>query len=291
MQSPIGLRGLRAVEAIILLVLALIVGLCLLIAMPRGREASRRAICKRNLMQIGQAIVMYHESSGALPFVRLDGTSPLASMLDQLGCPDFNGLDASKPRPKAVATPPGARRVPGFVCPSDPNATAGIHPAPISYRANTGSTPIGSGGPFAIGRKVTLAEVEAADGAGFTAAFAERLVGNGSTSDHGLGGYCVVPDPIVGSECPKAGATCEKGDAGSSWLKADWLSTLYNHAHVPDLATSCIAADGQTAHMGASSGHQDGVHVLLLDGSVKSYRRSITPEIWQALGTIGAPPR
>jgi hypothetical protein len=291
MQSPVSLRGLRAVEAIFLLVLVLIVGLCLLIAMPRGRESSRRAICKRNLMQIGQGIGMYYQSAGALPIVRLDGSSPLTAMLDELGRPDFNGLDPSKKLPKASGPPPGPRRIPGFICPSDPNATAGIHPAPVSYRANTGDTPDGSGGPFAIGRKVTLAEVEAADGTGFTAAFAERLVGNGTTSDLGLGGYCTVPGPVVGNECPPPGPTCGHGDAGSSWLNADWRSTLYNHAHVPDLATSCIANDGQTAHMGGSSGHQDGIHVLLLDGSVKSYRRSITPEIWRALGTIGAPPR
>jgi hypothetical protein len=291
MQSPISLRGLRAVEVIVLLILVLIVSLFLLIAMPRGRESSRRVTCQRNLMQIGQAIVMYHERAGALPIVGLDADSPLAAMLAELGLADFKGLDKSKPLPKAGTVPAGSRRIPGFICPSDPNATAGIHPAPVSYRANTGDSPDGNGGPFAIGRKVTLVEVDAADGTGFTAAFAERLVGNGSTSDRGLGGYCIVPGPIVGRECPPNGSSCERGDAGSSWLKADWRSTLYNHSHVPDFPTSCIADDGKTAHMGGSSGHPDGVHVLLLDGSVKIYRRSVTPEIWRALGTIGAPPR
>jgi hypothetical protein len=37
--------------------------------------------------------------------------------------------------------------------------------------------------------------------------------------------------------------------------------------------------------MGASSGHVEGVRVLLMDGSVQVYSRSIDPAVWASLGT------
>jgi hypothetical protein len=279
--------GLSAVEVIVLVLLVGTVGLYLLIALPRGREKSREVTCKRNLMQIGQALAIYHESAGHLPTARLGEESPLAVMLGELGRPDFVGLDKSKTEPRHRLGPPVERPVPGFVCPSDPNATAGIHPAPISYRANTGDTSDGKNGPFWLGRRVTLEEVAAADGEAFTAAFTERLVGNNRPGDPGTADYALVPGPIGGPPCPRVDPTSLRADAGSSWLKADWRSTLYNHATTPEFSPGCVASDGQSALMGASSGHEAGVHVLLLDGSVRTYSRTVPPEIWRPLGTIG----
>src|SRR4029077_14164199 len=106
-------------------------------------------------------------------------------------------------------------------------------------RGNTGDTPDGRGGPFAVGRTTNLAEVEGADGAAFTAAFGERLVGDGRAGGPSLSGYARVPGPVGESGCPEAPGPSWLGDAGSSWLLSDWRSTLYNHLP-PPRAGSCL---------------------------------------------------
>ena len=72
-----------------------------------------------------------------------------------------------------------------------------------------------------------------------------------------------------------------RGDAGSSWLKSDWRSTLYNHALTPNAPVGCVADDGHSAFMGASSGHVSGVNVLFCDGRVRTYTPRIDPKLWR----------
>ena len=284
-------RGLSAVEIIVVSVLVLIATACLLVAIPRAREGSRRASCQRNLMQIGMALGLYHQSAGRLPIVRLDGDSQITAMLNTLGQADFTAFRDPKVAPPRQGSGLIAKRtVPGLLCPTDRDAFAGLSPAPISYRANTGDTTDGQGGPFAIGRAVTLADVEAGDGASYTASFAERLVGDGRNGVPAPSAYALVPGPIGESGCPTSPDASWRGDAGSSWLRADWRSTLYGHLPAPG-RNSCVAEDGRTAYLGASSDHHEGVHVLLLDGSLRTYLPSVAPGVWQALGTIGGPGR
>src|SRR5262249_10794680 len=147
-------------------------------------------------------------------------------------------------------------------------------------------TTAGGNGPFAPGRPTTRLAVDAADGLAYTAAFSERLLGNGRPVESPVN-YTLVHGPIGEAGCGEPPASAWRGDAGSSWARADWVSTLYNHARPPGAARSCVAADGATAFMGTSSGHGGRVHVLMLDGSVKSYRTQVAPAIWQALGSTG----
>ena len=289
MRAAPSRRGLSAVEIIVGVVFALIVTACLLVAIPRSRERSRRAGCQRNLMQIGMALGVYHETVGRWPGVVLDGPSPAAAMLATLNQPDFTAFRDPKSPPVPHATGPLAERViPGLLCPTDRIALTSPFPAPVSYRANTGDTTDGRGGPFAIGRLMSRAEVEAADGASFTAAFSERLVGDGRPGVPSLANYASVPGPVGPGGCPTAPASSWRGDAGESWLRADWRSTLYSHLPPPG-SRACIADDGRTAFLGASSDHREGVHVLLLDGSLRTYKGSVSPEVWRALGTVGEP--
>ena len=136
--------------------------------------------------------------------------------------------------------------------------------APISYRAVTGDSPSGENGAFAPGRTISLSEVEAADGLSFTAGFSERLVGDNQPSHASLNNYQVVNGRLSRPGCPvNADPASWRGDAGSSWRASDYRSTLYNHALPPNGQPSCLASDGKSAFMGASSGHARGVNLLL----------------------------
>lgn len=286
-------RGLNAVEVIIVAAILAILALALLMTLPGRRETARRASCQMNLMQIGVALMLYDQQTNHLPAV-LDprserADSPLTALLETFAQPDLRAMrDPRKPPPKHPGFRIEERRVPGFVCTSDPNATGGLFPAPVSYRATAGDRPGGDDGAFAPGRRISLSAIEAGDGLGYTAAFSERLVGN-ERAVAAPENFSRVPDPLPPGGCPEAAPGAWRGDAGASWVRADWQSTLYNHALTPNAAPSCIADDGRSAFMGASSGHPGGVNVLIFDGSVRLYRAGVDPAIWRALATPGVP--
>lgn len=266
--SPFLRRGVTLSEVVTIAVLVALTTLILASAMLRQREGARSLSCNVNLMRIGEALAKHAQSTGRLPSVKLDGgEGPLAALLDELGLPGASG------------------RIPGFACPSDPRALGDLHPAPTSYRATTGDATSGGSGIFAPGREVTLAEVEAGDGASYTAAFAERLVGDGGDSPNPWN-YAEVAGQIAPEGCPEPPAGSWRGDAGSSWLKADWKGTLYSHAPPPNERHSCVASDGKSAWMGASSGHVGEIHVLKLDGHVDIVAPTIDREVWKRMATI-----
>ena len=267
-------------------------GLVVVAALPRQRENARMAGCRHNLMQIGQALALYDRDEGRLPGVpslgnSATGSSPLKALLEAFQVPDLTELteDARppKPRPGFVL---GERLIVGFTCPSDTNARSGIWPAPVSYRACAGDRPDGGNGGFAPGGSLSMADIEAGDGRSFTAAFAERLTGTGKDGVASLTSYALVPGPLDDSGCPGATSGRERGDAGASWLAPGWRSTLYNHALPPGGQPSCLADDGRSAFMGASSGHLSGINVLIFDGSVRTVRPTMALPLWKALATV-----
>lgn len=291
--------GLTLGEAVLIAAIIFVGALFVLMALPRSRESARLAGCQRNLSQIGVALLQYGRIQERYPQIdryeplaespgppQSDG--PLRSLLTTLQLPDFTELTVVEkrldPRPGSV---PGAVSVRGFVCSSDPRATAGGFTAPISYRGSTGGNPLQPDGLFTLGRGRSPAEIEAGDGAAFTAAFAERLVGTGSPGRPALENYRATSAPVPSDGCPPGAADRDfRGDAGSSWVRADYRSTLYNHALPPNAPASCIAEDGRSAFMGASSGHTAGVNLLLLDGSLRTIRPTVDSKIWRGFGTI-----
>ncbi|WZO99782.1 DUF1559 domain-containing protein [Isosphaeraceae bacterium EP7] len=287
-----------SVAEVVVVVLVLgILGLLILTDLPRRREVARSVGCEANLMQIGAAMNQYMAATGALPTTPEFGpgpfapdSSPLGSMLTLLGVDDFSEVDPKgKPKPGA-SRHREAKFIAGFICPSDTVALMGAagspRIAPSSYRAVAGSRVDGGDGLFAPGRVLTPAKVEAGDGLSYTAAFGERVLGSGQDtavpSNYAIVGGEIPPE---GLEAAPAGATW-KGDAGSNWSLPGWPSTHLNHAIQPGAPLSLVSASGRTAQMGASSGHVRGVHVLLLDGGVRSYSQGVSPKIWRGLAKI-----
>jgi hypothetical protein len=291
-----GRRGLGALEVVVVLALMFLFVLCAAMMLPRRREAVRLASCQRNLMQVGIALALYEQGRGSLPtvpaFVEGDDPAgrdvgPLMTLLGELGFADFTGLaDRKTPTPKQAGPIQTERRVPGFTCPSDRHAISALFPAPVSYRACAGDSPRGENGAFAPGRTVSIAHVEATDGASYTAGFAERLVGDNRAGHPALANYALARRPLGDAGCPPAAVEDWRGDAGSSWVASDWRSTLYNHALRPDDAPSCIAADRRSSLMGASSGHEAGVNVLLLDGAVRTFTARVDAKIWRGWASV-----
>jgi hypothetical protein len=295
--------GYTLFDLVVALFLAAIVLLFMLIAIPRGREQARLAACQKNLGQIGLALGLYDQSQGQLPSIsaleplddsgRKEGRGPLKIMLEALGQADFMSLAPNSGLPRPTGPVPGEIAVPGFVCSSDPRATSGLFPAPISYRGSTGGDPLGKTGLFALGRRLTLTEIEDGQGSSYTASFSERLVGDGASGRGALGNFAEVVGPLPDKGCSPSwleGQSARwRGDAGATWVVAGYRCTLYNHAAPPNASLSCVAADGRSAFMGASSGHLRGVNLLMLDASVKLILPSIDAKVWKRFATVAEP--
>src|SRR5271157_3869422 len=296
--------GLTVIDLIVVLFLVTVLMLVMLMAMPRGREQARLLACQKNLAQIGLALALYDQTQHQLPTIdrpghiddsERDGSpGPLKILLQTLRQADFLGLAPNATPPHPTGPVPGEVLVPGFICSSDPNATAGLFQAPISYRGNTGGDHLGRSGVFAPGRRTSLAEIEQEDGSSYTAAFSERLVGDRFDGHPSLRDYAAAAGPLPVGACSLIGlddrAARWRGDAGSSWMVAGYRSTLYNHALQPGSPLSCVALDGESAYMGASSGHSRGVNLLMLDGSVKLVLPSIDSKVWRNFAALADPP-
>jgi hypothetical protein len=278
----------------------------MLLALPRGREQARLAACQKNLAQIGLALALYDQTQNQLPgietFEPIDDSwryqagspGPLKILLETLDQTDFLGLAPNSTPPGSTGRIPGEVPVPGFICSSDPKATAGLFWAPISYRGSTGGDHLGRDGLFAAGRRTSMAEIEQGSGASYTAAFSERLVGDSIDGQLSLGNYAAAAGPLPAHGCTlmwlKGRGAHWRGDAGSSWVVAGYRTTLYNHALQPGSPLSCVALGGQSAYMGASSGHNRGVNLLMLDGTVKLVQPSIDSKVWRRFAVVADPP-
>jgi len=288
--------GLTLPEVLLAAAICVVAALFLLMRLPRGREQARATACTSNLNQIGQSLGYYVESTGVYPVNESwtgpgaeAGSSVLVKLRDQGKLWGFAGvqrqIDGTSKRMSGDRpdVPVGLR------CHSD--RTSGP-PSATNYRANAGAEPTGVSGPFAIGKRVTPAEVEAADGLAFTAAFAERLRGT-TTGEPGRADYMSVKncDDLAAGRLvsPGAGAIWLR-DAGHDWSRGDWPMTLYQHDMRPNAPISAVALNRNCAAMGSASGHPGIVHVLLLDGSVRPWRDTVDGGVWRRLGNYSDSP-
>lgn len=290
-------RGFGALDLIVALLVAVVVGLFVIMGLTRGRESARAATCQRNLGQIGLALAYYDDVRGGLPAVgepasiepagEATSPGPLKILLEGLGVANFLGLKPQESDLEPLKAPlPEPAPVAGFFCPSDPRALRSAFASPVSYRAATGDDPQGSNGGFAIGRRLSLQQIDAGDGLAFTAAFAERLIGDNQPRP-APSNYALVDEiPEAGDGSVRPEAADWRGDAGSSWLWADHRTTLYNHAIPPGSGPSLVTRDGRSALMGASSGHVRGVHLLFFDGATKTIAPTIDPNVWKSMATV-----
>ena len=206
--------------------------------------------------------------------------------------PNLLGInDAKTPPHRGPARCPASCLFSGFVCSSDPNATSGQFPAPISYRACTGDSPAGENGAFRPGRVISLQEIQDRDGLSFTAAFSERLVGD-NLCEPRRGLQLHDPDgPLASGRVPAVAGRCRAGaemrDRRGFGRIIARLSTTTPCPRAASLRASTAAA--AAAFMGASSGHVQGVNLLFLDGRVTVVRPSIDPKIWKEFARIGPP--
>ena len=307
----------RAFSLVELLVVIGIIGVLVALLLPAvqsAREASRRSSCGNNLRQLGIALNNFHAAQKVFPAGRgLPNPrvfSAIAYLLPYVEESTLQGqLDlSSAPMDLVIAGVPysGAANhwaatfvVPMLQCPSDAanGRVEGSEFGGTNYAACVGSGKVNFGtlkdadGVFYLGSKTAFKNL--LDGSSHTAAFSERMLGNGIATTASLPSipklYILELGTGVDVEvvpCGTKGTGNWYAQRGAKWILGNYGNTLYNHYYPPNATEmDCMNLAQQKAMMAARSNHPGGVYLLCCDGSLRFIEDGIAVNAWQAFAT------
>ncbi len=315
-------RGFTLVELLVVIAIIGILVALLLPAIQAAREAGRRTACMNNLRQMGLAMLNYetsykvfppsdvlvpNPSGGAPTSLGLSVHARLLPFVEEASLRTLVNFSAAYNHASNDAA--RTTRVAMFVCPSDggENSTSVPAPgAPTSYHANQGSgvvwsiTTNPSDPNYALGppngvliRNGGVKAADIIDGLSHTAAFAERVIGDGDNgiatekSDTFAPGTTHPGVDKAYNDCRAMDITdlSKQGvsDVGFPWLRSYHSTTIYYHNNTPN-GRSCMYPPGQIMTT-ATSRHTGGVNVMLCDGSARFISEDVNRPAWQALGS------
>jgi prepilin-type N-terminal cleavage/methylation domain-containing protein/prepilin-type processing-associated H-X9-DG protein len=315
--------GFTLIELLVVIaIIAILIGL-LLPAVQKVRDAANRLKCENNLKQIGLALHNYEGTYGRLPpngvypakATQPDSYSALARILpfvEQSNLYMLVDLNAPANTQNAVTS----QRIPIYLCPSEtrdkakpPTSATGITRYPLNYAANEGTwlvwdpnTGLGGDGPIALTSDpqggVLLAEI--IDGTSNTVGFAEVK----AYGAYLLGGSPTPTPPNTPAEQLALGGALKTDSAHTGWTEGQTFHNGVTFVFPPNTVVKfnsggvdydvdyISSRDGSSAtnpsyaSMISRSYHSGGVvNVLLMDGSVRTVRSTISQAAWRAAGT------
>jgi prepilin-type processing-associated H-X9-DG protein len=285
---------------VVIAIIAVLIGL-LLPAVQKVRESAKRMSCENNLKQIGLGLYNYESANHVFPpGSNTMGFTVVALLMPYLEQGNISNTINFNVSPDSPANSvPNATTVPLLLCPSDPMYLAPQGMAGNNYFANYGTNinffqnSTVANGPFAL-MDTGVSVLGIVDGTSNTAAFSELLKGDFNNAVYSKADWINVSALGLPTTAAQAYSICQSANpqnlsyqcfsSGGAWLGDDNTGTAYTHV-VPPNTTNCVWLANLTFAITASSGHDNGVNVLLCDGSVHFITNSINLSTWQALGT------
>ena len=301
---PPSWRGFTLIELLVVIAIIAVLVALLLPAVQQAREAARRVQCKNNMKQIGLALHNYQDSNNKIPLTSVfvpANRAPnnyghgvlvrLLPFLEQQNTYASFNFDIPLHLNPIIFQPLAVYR-----CPSEIGGRYGS-----SYAVNQGewfvwnpNTGAYGSGVFNPNANLTFASIS--DGLSSTLAFAEvrewTAMRDGGSQPAGMNAprpdnetdLLALPGTVVrrshvgwANGCvDDTGFTTAIGPNGS---KVDFISVRENQNG------QAIVTDITYAAVLSRSYHTGMVHVLLLDGSVRSISENIDVFVWRALGS------
>ncbi len=307
--------ALTLVELLVVLaIIGVLVGL-LLPAVQAARESVRATTCQSNMKQLGLALHNYESAHRSFPPGRGSplprAFSAFAYLLPQLEQSQLQTRIDFTQAPLDFSVGPtfysgaanrlAARTELSFLnCPSDSagRRVAGSVFGASNYAGNVGTglhdlgSLNGADGVFYLNSQTRFRDVT--DGATFTVAWGERLLGAGANGVDRANPRRVARELVAGLEptlqtCYSSAGSSNRADyyhLGEKWLLGNYGNTLYNHFLPPgSLRSDCFNIQQQKGMFALGSAHAAGPFVVFCDGHVSHISRSIDEGSWRALGS------
>jgi prepilin-type N-terminal cleavage/methylation domain-containing protein/prepilin-type processing-associated H-X9-DG protein len=287
---------------VVIAIIAILIGL-LLPAVQKVREAANRMSCENNLKQIGVALHNYHSAYQTLPpGSNTKGFTVVALILPFMEQQNlYSQINFSVAANNAANAGPTGTRIPSLICPSDVLGPNSLPPGQggNNYFANYGTNlhffqnSSVANGPFCL-RDQGLTLLAITDGTSNTAAFSEVIKGDWNNAVYSRGDWLNAGGAGLPTTADQALAICQSVNpqnlgfqwfsAGGEWLNDNNTGTAYTHVDLPNM-TQCAWPGNLTFGLSANSYHDNGVNLLLCDGSVRFVNNSVSIATWRALGT------
>ncbi len=290
-------RGFTLIELLVVIaIIGVLVGL-LLPSVQAARESARRTQCSNHLKQIGLGLHNYHAAMNCFPFA-IGGTgnkySALSQILPYLELTSVHeSIDFSRSITDLVNNTARLSDHSLFRCPTDLSNSQPTAGGAINYCPNKGTTirwqdPLANGVMF-IRSNTSFRDL--LDGSANTAAFSERIIGDGSNGmiSPDSDTFLSTSDPTSSDEALQMCDAVDTSDLANQFpqfMGAPWIDGKHAYQHIsgPNMRSCGFQPSGK-ATMTATSRHIGGVYALLCDGSVRFVTESVDLSIWRAAGT------
>lgn len=311
--------GFTLIELLVVIAIIAVLVSLILPATNAAREAARRIACTNKMRQLAIAMNNYHAARDRLPFgtepipgtapIQFYNVSPQAQLLPYFEEEQLFKLvnfKASYDAPENAAAL--MTNIDLFRCPTDIDTLPPELGGRNNYYANAGSglafTPADKTNPkdpnrdipspnglFFRGSRVRFSQIR--DGLSYTAAFSEKITGDGNNAivteksdTFRPGTYPKTPDEAIQmcedtdiQDLTKQGVS----NVGAPWIYAYHSTTFYYHINTPN-RRSCMFPP-QRIMTTANSRHNGGVNLAMCDASVRFVNDQVDRALWRATGS------